>query len=44
MCGGAFVALTGTENFGDASEKKSFGEQLRNGAHAIYNGVRGPFS
>jgi hypothetical protein len=39
LAGGAIVALTWTENFGDSSEKKGFVEQLRNGAQAIYNGV-----
>ena len=38
LAGGAIVALTWTENYGDTGEKKNFLEQLRNGAHAIYNG------
>lgn len=38
VCGGVIVLFTWTENFGNSSEKKSFLEQLRSGAHAIANG------
>lgn len=36
LLGGAVVAPSWTENYGDNSDHKSFGEQLRSGAHAIY--------
>lgn len=37
LSGGAVVAFSWTENYGDCSDRKSFGEQLRAGAHAIYS-------
>ena len=36
--GGVIVLFSWTENFGNCSEKKSFVEQLKSGAHAIANG------
>lgn len=36
--GGVIVLFSWTENFGNCSEKKSFLEQLKSGAHAIANG------
>lgn len=40
LAGGVIVAFSWSENYGDSSERKSFGEQLRNGAHAIYSSTR----
>ncbi|BDA45879.1 Molybdate-anion transporter [Coccomyxa sp. Obi] len=37
LTGGVIVAFSWSENYGDNSDRKSFGEQLRNGAHAIYS-------
>ena len=36
--GGVIVLFSWTENFGNCSEKKSFVEQLKSGAHAIASG------
>ena len=36
--GGVIVLFSWTENFGNCSERKSFVEQLKSGAHAIANG------
>lgn len=38
VVGGVIVAFTWGENFGNTSEKKTFLEQLRNGARAIASG------
>ena len=37
LAGGVVVAFSWSENYGDSSDRRSFGEQLRNGAHAIYS-------
>ena len=39
LVGGAVVASCWTENYGDASDKKGFAEQLQNGARAIARGA-----
>ena len=38
VIGGVVVLLTWPENFGDASNRHTLGEQLRNAAMAIYSG------
>ena len=38
VVGGVVVLLTWPENFGDASNRHTLGEQLRNAAMAIYSG------
>jgi hypothetical protein len=38
--GGAVVALTWSENYGDNSERRSFRAQLSSAAHAIAKGAR----
>ena len=40
LVGGVLVAACWTENYGDASDKKGFAEQLQNGARAIARGAR----
>ena len=40
LAGGVVVAFSWSENYGDSSDRKSFCEQLRNGAHAIYSSKR----
>ncbi len=39
VAGGVLVALTWTENYGDNSERRSFGAQLRAAGHAIARGA-----
>ena len=39
VIGGVVVLLTWPENFGDASNRHTLGEQLRNAAMAIYSGA-----
>ena len=39
LAGGVLVALTWTENYGDNSERRSFGAQLHAAGHAIWRGA-----
>ena len=39
LAGGVLVALTWTENYGDNSERRSFGAQLHAAGHAIARGA-----